>query len=355
MRLQDRDKPPTYADACFAPTSICMDRVSLMLMKTLRIGLIGVGKHGSRYAKHIVEDVPQAALAAVCRRNRQEGEQLAADYGCSYYADYRALLADRYIDAVAIVVPPAFHGEIVEAACQAGKHILIEKPLAVSVAEARRIRDCIAASDVRCMVAHTLRFNAVVQALKAHIPQIALLHSIYLSQRFEPSPLVWLDRKAESGGGIVLHTGVHSFDLLRFLSGSEVEQVWCQTSRVFTKETEDNFLMMCRLNDPPLKGAVAGSRSTRSRSGLIELSGENGQLLGDHTHGFAYLVKGLERTPLPVELPVPTVRETLKAFVEGLQNNKAFPITVEDGLRAVAVAEACYRSAISGQAAEVEM
>lgn len=317
--------------------------------------MIGVGKHGSRYVKHIAEDIPHAELVALCRRNRQEGESLAATYRCSFYPDHRQLLTDSRVEAVAVVVPPALHGTIVAAACRAGKHILIEKPLAVNVREAQRIRDCITTSGVRCMVAHTLRFNTVVQALKTHIPLIAPLHSIYLSQRFEPSSLLWLDRKAESGGGIILHTGVHSFDLLRFLSGHEVEQVWCQTTTVFTRETEDNFLMQCRLDDPLLKGAVAGSRSTASRSGLIEISGKKGQLLGDHAHGFAYLIKGLDRTPLPVEPLKPTVRETLGAFVEGVQQGTPFPITVEDGLRAVAIAEACYRSAISGRAVAVQL
>ncbi len=323
-------------------------------MKPLRIGLIGAGKHGSRYAKHIVEDLPQAELAAVCRRDRQQGEKLAASYGCPFYADYHALIQDTRIDAVAVVVPPAFHEEIVAASCAAGKHILIEKPLAVSVAAARRIRDSIAARGVRCMVAHTLRFNTVVQTVKSYIAHIAPLRSIYLSQRFEPSPLAWLDHKAESGGGIVLHTGVHSFDLLRFLSGCEVEQVWCHTTQVFTKETEDNFLMLCRMRDPTLTGVVAGSRSTHSRSGLIEISGEKGQILGDHAHGFAYLYRGLDRIPLSVEPLVPTVRETLRAFVEGLLHGGDFPITVEDGLRAVAVAEACYQAALSGQTANVK-
>jgi predicted dehydrogenase len=217
------------------------------------------------------------------------------------------------------------------------------------------MQERIAASGVRCMVAHTLRFNAVVQAIKARIHEIAPLHSIYLSQRFEPSPLVWLDRKADSGGGIVLHTGVHSFDLLRFLTGCEVTQVWCQTSQIVTRETEDNFVMTCALSDPLLKGAVFGSRSTSSRSGLIELSGARGQLVGDHMHGLAYLLKGLERRTLAVAPPAPTVRETMKAFVEGLQHGAPFPINVEDGFRAVAIAEACYQSAASGgQTAKVK-
>jgi predicted dehydrogenase len=317
-------------------------------MIPLRIGLIGAGKHGSRYAKHIVEDIPHALLVAVCRRHRQEGEQLAAAYGCAYYADFHGLIADARVDAVVVAVPPTLHGAIVDAACRAKKHILIEKPFAISVMEACRLQSQIAASDIRCMVAHTLRFNAVVQAIKARVPEIAPLHSIYLSQRFEPSPLAWLDHKSDSGGGIVLHTGVHSFDLLSFLTGCEVRHVWCQTSQVVTQETEDNFFMTCNLSDPLIKGAVFGSRSTSSRSGLIELSGEKGQLVGDHAHGFLYLLKGFTRTEVPVGPPIPTVREALEAFVEGVQRHIPFPITVKDSVRAVAIAEACYQSAAQG-------
>lgn len=323
-------------------------------MQPLRIGLIGAGKHGSRYAKHIAEDIPQAELVGVCRRNHAEGEQLATKYGCGYYADYQQLIEDKRVDAIAIVVPPYLHREIVEIACQASKHILIEKPLAVSLAEAKRMRSLIADSQVRCMVAHTLRFNSVVQTLKAHSAAIGPLHSVYLSQRFEPSALQWLDHTAESGGGIILHTGVHSFDLLRFLSNSEVEKVWCQTTTICTKETEDNFLMQCQFEQPLLKGAVAGSRSTKSRSGLIELSGANGQLIGDHVHGFSYLLQGVERTVLSVDPPVHTVCKAIEAFIAGVQHNTPFPISIEDGLRSVAIAEACYRSVESDEMVQVE-
>ena len=79
-------------------------------MTPIRLGLIGAGKHGSRYAKHIVEDIPEATLVALCRRDRHEGEQLATRYGCAYYADYRQLLEDDRIDAVMIAVPPVPHG-----------------------------------------------------------------------------------------------------------------------------------------------------------------------------------------------------------------------------------------------------
>jgi predicted dehydrogenase len=315
---------------------------------TLGIGLIGLGKHGARYARHIVEDLREAALVAVCRRNRAEGEKLAAASGCAFHEDYHALVADPRVDAVVVAVPPTLHPAIVEAACRAGKPLLVEKPLATSLAGARRIAGLVSASGVRAMVAHTLRFNSTVQTVQAHVPEIGPLHALYLSQRFEPSPLAWLDRRAESGGGIVLHTGVHSFDLLRVLTGCEVTRVWCRTAQIVTRETEDSFALTCQLGDPSLVAGVAGSRAMGGRVGLLELAGARGHLLADHVHGWVHLVRGSERRTLPVPAPVPTVRETLGAFVRALREGTAFPISLEDGLRAVAIADAAYRSAEHG-------
>ena len=312
----------------------------------LGIGLIGLGKHGSRYVRHIVEDLTDAAtLVAVCRRNRTEGKKLAAAYRCAFYDDYRDLVASPRVEAVVVAVPPMLNPAIVEAACRAGKPLLVEKPLATSLAAARHIASLVSASGVRAMVAHTLRFNSTVRTVQAHLPEVGPLHALYLSQRFEPSPLDWLDRRAESGGGIVLHTGVHSFDLLRFLTGCEVTRVWCRTVQIITRETEDSFAMTCQLSNPSLVATIAGSRAMGGRVGLLALAGARGHLLADHVHGFVQVVRGTERLVLPVPLPVFTVRETLGAFVGALREGTPFPISVDDGLRAVAVADAAYRSA----------
>lgn len=320
----------------------------------LALGLIGAGKHGLRYARHIAADVPGVTLAALCRRDRAAGARAAGELGCAYIADYVRLIEDARVEALVVAVPPALHGPIVDAACRAGKPLLLEKPLAVSVAEGRRIRGTLAAAGVRGMVAHTLRFNAVVAALRSRLADIAPLQHMYLSQRFEPSTLGWLDRVAESGGGIVLHTGVHSFDLVRYLSGLEVGRVVGEVGRRFTRETEDSFQLLFATREGKVRGAVTGSRTTLGRNGLIELSGARGQLVGDHVHGYAYLLRGREREDIAVGPPVPTVREAVRAFAGALAAGTPFPVSVDDGLRAVAMAEACYRSAAAGTPAEVE-
>ena len=319
-------------------------------MNALGIGIVGAGKHGLRYIRHLTEDVPDARLVAIARRDRSQGEALATRYGCAFHDDWRALVEDPRVEAVVTVVPPVLNAAIAEAACRVGKSLLLEKPLAATLAEARRVVAAVHTAGIRAMVAHTLRFDATVAAVRAHAALIAPLHAATVIQRFEPSPLAWLDRLAESGGGVILHTGVHGFDLLRLLSGREVTEVACVTARVVTRETEDNFVMLARFDAEGLLGQVAGSRALGARTGLIELAGAGGQIVADHIQREAWLVRGKERASLSVPAEVPTVREALRAFVAGVRGGAPMPVTVEDGLRAVAIVDACYRSAARGGA-----
>jgi predicted dehydrogenase len=314
----------------------------------LRFGLIGVGRHGTRYAKHIHEDLPQIDLIGLWRRNAVEGKRQARQYGCRYFSTYSDLLADESIDAVVVALPPALNASVCEEAACRGKHILLEKPMAINLGEAIRINKAVSRYGVRLMVSQTLRFNGVVRALRARIPPLGSLHSIHLSQRFEPSPLAWLDRSDLSGGGIILHTGVHSFDLLRFLTGEEVDKVSCRVNRVVTRETEDNFSAIMVFEKSNIIASVMGSRGTKGRNGLIEVAGEHGQLIADHVHNYLHEVRGMERRPIELGSPVPTVCEVLKAFHDSLSREAPFPVTIEDGVIAVAIAEACYRSAEKG-------
>ncbi|MGH7897524.1 MAG: Gfo/Idh/MocA family protein [Candidatus Binatia bacterium] len=307
------------------------------------VGLIGAGKHGERYLRHIVEDVPELRLALLCRQDARAGREQAAQAGARYVGDFRELVASPEIAAVIAVVPPVWNVEICTLAASSGKAILVEKPLAVTVDRGLEIHDEVRRAGVPLMVGHTLRFNAVVRTVRSAIERIAPIHQLWLSQRFEPSRLAWLDDPAMSGGGNVIHTGVHGFDLLRHFTGRDPHSVFAATSRVTTTRTEDNFVAVFAFPEPLVAG-VAGSRATASRSGAIEISGERGQIVADHVGGFATLVTGLTRTALDVPAQLPSVREALRAFARSLHERSPMPITLEDGLWAVAMAEACYRS-----------
>lgn len=318
------------------------------------LGIIGTGKHGARYLRHVSGgDVPGCRVVALCRRDPVAGEAQARAAGARFHVDPERLIDDPDVDVVALVVPPTLNVRLATTAARAGKALLIEKPLAPTVAECRVIAEAVARAGVTAMVAHTLRFNAVVRTLRAALPTIGPLHAAVLSQRFEPSLLPWLDRQSESGGGIVIHTGVHSFDALRFITGREAVRVAAAAGRVATRETEDNFAATIEMDDGML-AQVAGSRATVGRGGAIELAGRDGQLTGDHVHGIAARLAGTTRIGLDVGAPANTVEAVLRELLAAIGERRAPAITLADGAAAVAIAEACYRSIARGASHPVE-
>jgi len=319
----------------------------------LRLGLIGTGRHGSRYARHIVRDLPDLRLVALARRDAGAAQEQAAEYGCRCCRDYRELIASPDVDAVVVVVPPTLHPEILEAAAAEGKPVLLEKPAAPSVEAGRRMLRIARAAGIPVMVAHTLRYNGIVRVLLQARARIGRIHALRIAQYFEPSRPGWIDDPAVSGGGVTLHTGVHSFDLARVLSGLEAERVSCEMSSVATVRTEDTFSAVVRMQEGTL-ASIAGCRATASRGGALELVGERGQLIADHAMNFAHVVHETTLTPLEVPPPVSTVLETMKDFAAALRRGGPMPIPLEEGLRAVALAEACYRAAASHRCEEVE-
>jgi predicted dehydrogenase len=312
-----------------------------------------VGKHGRRYASHVVRDCPNLELAAVCRRDPVAVQALATEYSCRAYTDYQELIAAVDVDAVIVAVPPVIAEDVVTAALSAGKPVLLEKPAAASLEAGRRLQALQDRCAVPVMVAHTLRYNGVVRALRTRLPDVGNLHSVALTQRFEPSLLDWIDDPARSGGGMVLHTGVHSFDLLRFFTDLEIEAVGCLVVSLHTKRTEDGFVATLRLGGGQVLATVCSSRAARGRTGYIELAGDQATLVGDHVGNWAHVVRGTEIEPIPLGAPVPTVREVLHAFAAVVERRLPPPISLEEGVRAVAVAEACYAAVRSASVVPV--
>ena len=102
-----------------------------------RIGLIGVGKHGARYARHIRDEAPDLELAAIARRDADKAAASARELGARAYTDYRELIERGGVDALIVVVPPTLHVDIVRCAARAGVPVLLEKPAAPSLAAGR--------------------------------------------------------------------------------------------------------------------------------------------------------------------------------------------------------------------------
>ncbi len=187
----------------------------------LNVGVIGLGRLGSVYAKDLAQRVPNARLAAVADVQPGRAAQFARQYGIpKSYENHHELIADREIDAVAVVTPTSTHKEVVIEAAHAGKAIFCEKPISLSLDDAMQILDVVNSTGVFFQGGFQRRFDSGYLAAKEKIEHgvigvpVALLSTS--RDPFAP-PLEFCDPK--SSGGLITDMGIHDFDVARMFMG----------------------------------------------------------------------------------------------------------------------------------------
>jgi predicted dehydrogenase len=195
---------------------------------TVRVGVIGTGigrTHLSGYKK----TAPDAEVLAICDIDVPRGQAACAEFAVPrFYDHYQKILADPEIDAVSVCVPNYLHAEIAVAALEAGKHVLCEKPLADTLANARRIADAAESATARgqkFLLGMNNRFNGGTQAIKKFVDAGTLGNVYYakcgwIRRNGIPGLGGWFTTKEKSGGGPLIDIGVHALDLCLYLMGS---------------------------------------------------------------------------------------------------------------------------------------
>ncbi|MDH3328879.1 MAG: Gfo/Idh/MocA family oxidoreductase [Desulfobulbaceae bacterium] len=312
----------------------------------MRIGVIGTGRHGSRYASHIVNDIDGLELAAICRRS-DEGEEQAKEWDCTLYRDWQDLVSDCNVEAVIAVAPPVLNGAIARKCAAEGKSLLVEKPLAVSIAAAAEIVDLFSGRNLPLTVGHTLRYNQVIQAMRNELPSIGTLFSFSANQRLEPSTLAWHDDPGLAGAGVSFHTAVHVFDALRFITGLEVKRLIAVTHRQHNQYMEDLLAVLVEMEENVI-GTIDCSKVGHARSGRFEFVGYDGQLHGDQVHNTIEKITVSQVEKYESCAPVSTIIPLLEDWRKYLAGEGSNPVSGVDGLQAVRLCEACLESARIG-------
>ena len=206
-------------------------------MKRVRTAIVGAGAPNIATANHIPATlaVPELELIALC--DVSEGvTEYAARYGVDAYTDYKALLERDDLDMVQLCTPDFLHATQAIQATQAGKHVLIEKPMAISYAEARAVRRAVDQAGIKAEVVQNKRWEPRSLCMKALINGGAIgtpVYAFYSSKgRFYPYPREHYCRHAAYGGQFV-HNGVHYVDLLSFLIDSLPEAVFGRTTSYY--------------------------------------------------------------------------------------------------------------------------
>lgn len=195
-------------------------------MKKYKVGIIGYGGFGM-FLHHWWSKLENVEVVAVADSGKHPGHEVE---GCKTYHDWTELINDEEIDIVSIVTPPNLHAEMACAAMKAGKHVLLEKPVALSEESAKKILQTQAETGKVITVDHMIRYNPLIQKFMQLGQNGALgkLRHVVVNNYAQDAALpvdhwFW---KEEQSGGILIEHGVHFFDIVNALSGQKYDEVY---------------------------------------------------------------------------------------------------------------------------------
>jgi predicted dehydrogenase len=202
-----------------------------MLDSKLGVAIHGVGSVAHAHAASWKRN-PHCRIVSVGSRNRASAEKLVRelDLKCDIHDRYEDMLTDPRVDIVNISGPNAVHTPQGIAAAEAGKHILMEKPMCISMDENRRLRDAVASSGVRSVVSFVLRWNPLFKNLKSLLAAQAIGKLFYVEVDYWHGLASWWSgfewgRRKDNGGSTMLLGGCHAVDAIRYFAADEVAEV----------------------------------------------------------------------------------------------------------------------------------
>lgn len=213
-----------------------------MINEKLGVAIHGVGQVAYAHAASWMKN-PHAQIVRVSSHNRASAEKLVAKFGLDATVgdSFEEVLRDERVDIVNVSGPNQVHTEQGIAAAQAGKHLLMEKPMCVSMEENRALRDAVTKAGVKSVVSFVLRWNPLIENLKALITQGAIGRLFYVEIDYWHGLAPWWSgwqwaRHQRNGGSTMLLGGCHAMDAIRWLSGDEIVEV-----SAFGNNVKNNF------------------------------------------------------------------------------------------------------------------
>ena len=342
-----------------------------MRESVLQIGIVGAGTWGENHAR-IYQAMPGCRVTAICDQDRGKASDLAQRLGVEdCFDDYHELIRQGDIDAVAIVTPDFAHADIAIAAADAGKHMLIEKPLATTRDDVVRMLDAITRSGVRAMVDLHNRWSPPFNAAHALVEsgELGEPYSAYFrlnDRRWVATDMLpWAARSS-----IMWFLGSHSLDTLRWFFGDEVVRVHCIARKGILSEQGVDTTDIYQSNLEFARGGIAQMENgwitpnghpnlndikfnMQCTRGSVAIDGTNHNLIQCFTDQGTTVPDVLVQNRV-FGRPTGFAFESIRSFVECLMTGEDFKLTVQDAANGVLAVLAIKESAKTRQPVEVE-
>ena len=300
----------------------------------LKFGVAGAGVLGRNHAR-VLTDIRDVELTHVFDPDAVTAEGVAAAYGASPVTTAEAFVAAG-LDAAVVATPNRTHADLTVALLEKGVHVLVEKPIAATVEDARRLIGAANANGRVLMVGQVERFNPAVDAVKRAIDGDDII-SIQIT-RVGPFP----PRMGEVG--VVIDLAVHDIDIIRHLTDSEIVEVQPQLART-RAEREDTALLQFRLENGTI-AHITTNWVTPYKVRTLQVATRNKFVVADLitrqvTEYFGQQADGSYQTRAVNSWPAEPLKKELEAFAHAIRTGEPPAVTGEDGLRNLEVALRC--------------
>jgi len=339
----------------------------------MRFALVGAGVIGAVHARLVTtigESDPSVQLAAVVDEDLDKAETLAGKHGGRAFANLADALAAEAVDAVAVCLPSALHADAATEALAAGRHVLIEKPVDITLSAADRIVAAQRGTGLTVSVISQRRFQAPAAFIKDSVEAGRLGRitsgiaesAFYRSQEYFDSG-DWRGTAAVDGGGALMNQGIHALDLLLWMLGKPV-QVSAQTGRLAHEaiEVEDLAAATIRFESGAFGLVLASTAAYPGLPVRLTVHGDRGSaVMADDR--LEYFHSADPAAPVaPPELPLRDGWSPVDAahlaqyedFVTAVRTGREPAVTLGAGRRALAVVRAVYQSADEGRPVDLQ-
>jgi len=313
-------------------------------MDKVRFGVIGTGFWGRNHAR-VLSELPETQLVAVCDLDPARGQSIAKKYEAEWHSKDKDLLRRKDIEAVCICTPTTTHAAIAFKAAENQKHVLIEKPIADNVEDARKIVDTYKALGLKTMTGFIERFNPGTRRLKELIAE-GVLGDVVLA--FARRVNRWPERIGDVG--IVKDSAIHDIDLMRYLFEEEPISVYARAGSIGHR-FEDYAEVMMRFSGIRT-GFLEANWLTPQKVRTLTVTGMEAIAEMDFITQQIVVESVSEIITKKYEWAEP-LRLELQHFASCIRQGCDPDVAAQDGLRALEICDAVLYSAETGQVVQL--
>lgn len=328
--------------------------------KKLKVGIIGTGRIGKVHTMSITNQLPQVEIKAVTDIFLDSAKEWAAQMGIgTVYNDYKELIADPEIDAVLVCSSTDTHADIAIAAANAGKHVFCEKPVDLSIEKVEAVIEAARKAGVKLQIGFNRRFDHNFRKVKELIGNgtIGDLQILKITSRDpSPPPIEYV----KVSGGIFMDMTIHDFDMARFLTGSEAEEIYvaaaCMVDPAIGEAGDvDTALITIRFKNGAICVIDNSRKAVYGYDQRVEAFGSKGkvEITNDHPSTAVWSTETGVYSEKPLyfflERYMDSFAVEMKQFVNALIDNTDTPVTGFDGLQPIKLGLAARKSVAEGR------